>query len=120
MSMYADGFSVAEAAEHFGVTRQAMWMILKRRGCEFRPQTRSGKDNHFYRGGKSSAKKAHRTLERALLSGKIEKPERCEKCGKKAVFKDGRSGIQAHHSDYKKPLDVKWLCQKCHHEIHKI
>ena len=34
----------------------------------------------------------------------------CEKCGAKA---------QAHHDDYKKPLDVRWLCPKHHGEHHR-
>ena len=44
---------------------------------------------------------------------------RCEHCEASYRFKGGRRAIQAHHPDYNKPLDVVWLCQKCHHEWHK-
>jgi len=34
----------------------------------------------------------------------------CQNCG------DERS--QAHHTNYSKPLDVEWLCFKCHRHVH--
>ncbi len=56
-------------------------------------------------------KKKVRMLTRyAVRSGKIfEQP--CEICGSKKV--------EAHHDDYLKPLDVRWLCRKHHNEHHK-
>lgn len=117
--LYEKGLSIQGIAEFYEISRQAMWMILKRRGCEFRFNTRSGKDNHFYRGGKTASDKAQNILEEAIKKGIIQRKYVCEKCGGKDTFSDGRTAIQAHHCDYNKPLVVIWLCQKCHHEWHK-
>jgi len=120
--MYEKGLSIQDIAEFYGISRQAMWMILKRRGCKFRSNTRNGKDNHFYRGGETASDKAQNILEAAIKKGVIERKYICENCGSEERFTDGRSAVQAHHSDYNKPFDVIWLCQKCHykwHETHK-
>ena len=45
----------------------------------------------------------------AIRNGKLIK-QPCEKCGDIKV--------QAHHEDYSKPLDVAWLCRKCHLSLH--
>lgn len=53
--------------------------------------------------------KARKALNHAIESGKVvAKP--CEKCGAEKA--------QAHHHDYSKPLDVEWLCPKCHSQHH--
>lgn len=44
--------------------------------------------------------------------GKIIRPKECQLC--KRITK-----IFAHHTDYKKPLKVKWLCLDCHCLEHK-
>jgi len=67
-------------------------------------------------GGMSKEKKAHRIKARNVIGhgirdGKITR-EPCEVCGEKKT--------EAHHHDYDKPLDVKWLCRKCHLDEHKI
>lgn len=51
-------------------------------------------------------------LQYAVKSGKIIKPERCSICNTKDI-------IHGHHDDYNKPLDVIWVCKKCHDNIHK-
>lgn len=45
-----------------------------------------------------------------LKSGKLIK-QPCEMCGCLEV--------EAHHSNYNEPLNVMWLCKKCHEEWHK-
>ena len=55
---------------------------------------------------------AHCKVARALLRGILIRPVKCEKCG--AIEK-----IEAHHDDYSKPLEVKWLCVECHNQRHK-
>ena len=118
VKMYEQGLSLQIIGNYFTVSRQAMWSLLRCR-IQLRDKRRYGESNNFYTGTKANGK-AQNILEYALLKGIIKRPGQCSKCGKECKFKNGRDGIQAHHSDYNKPLDVMWLCQKCHHEWHKI
>lgn len=120
VELYERGLSVQDCAEFYGIRRQAMYMILKRRGCKFRDNKKYGDENHFFRGGYTKGqKRAGHLVEKAIKKGIIIPSKVCEVCGAVKTFRDGRSGIQAHHDDYNKPLEVRWLCQKCHHEWHK-
>ncbi|KKM14635.1 hypothetical protein LCGC14_1704220 [marine sediment metagenome] len=56
-------------------------------------------------------RQAHNQVANALRDGRLEK-QPCEVCGEKEVH--------AHHDDYAKPLDVRWLCNKHHNEWHRI
>lgn len=57
---------------------------------------------------------ARRAVARAVRSGFLVKPVKCENCG---VAADGLD-LHGHHEDYSKPLDVVWLCRGCHQERH--
>lgn len=54
---------------------------------------------------------AHNAVNNAIRDGKL-KAKPCERCG-------FALGVQAHHEDYSKPLEVVWLCTKCHGARHR-
>ncbi len=56
---------------------------------------------------KNEKTKARMILNVALRAGKVVKPKNCQNCGKALK-------LTAHHSDYSKPLEVKWWCYECH------
>lgn len=59
-------------------------------------------------------RKAWNAVYYAVRTGKLERPDHCEECGRE----DGN--IQAHHYDYSKPFDVVWVCQWCHDKLDRM
>lgn len=55
--------------------------------------------------------KAHIIVYRAIKQGILHKPNECPLCGKTAK-------LIAHHDDWSKPLEVRWLCRHCHGILH--
>lgn len=79
-------------------------------------QTENGRKKRTQRGTdwekKNPEKRsAHDRAMYAVKTGKLVRPSSCEKCC--VVCKP-----HAHHEDYSKPLDVVWLCAKCHFYLH--
>jgi hypothetical protein len=54
---------------------------------------------------------AHVAVGNAVRDGVLLK-QPCENCGK--------TQTDAHHDDYKKPLDVQWFCKPCHAKHHAL
>lgn len=53
----------------------------------------------------------------AVKYGRLVRPLECNRCKKiPPRARDGRSCIHGHHHDYGKPLDVEWICAKCHRD----
>lgn len=65
--------------------------------------------DNSYRGKYPEKFHARQAVKYAIKVGKLIK-QPCEVCGDKKS--------QAHHDDYSKQLDVRWLCVKHHSEIH--
>ena len=66
----------------------------------------------IYRKKNPKKYKAHAMIGRAVRSGKLIKPTSCESC-------KAKTQLHAHHDDYNKPLNVRWLCPICHSAWHK-
>jgi hypothetical protein len=62
--------------------------------------------------------RANKAVQYAIKTGKLTR-EPCSECGVSGKSKKGRAIVHAHHEDYSKPLDVIWLCLKCHDDHHK-
>lgn len=60
-------------------------------------------------------RKVYNDFHAALSAGRVVKPATCEGCGKSPV---GHDVLDAHHDDYSRPLDVRWLCRSCHVRHH--
>jgi len=50
---------------------------------------------------------ARSMIKNAIKSGKLVKPKKCEQCGE-------IKPVEAHHQNYDKPLEIRWLCRECH------
>lgn len=78
---------------------------IKRKLSQQRAQATQRKRN----ADKITARKA---VQHALRSGKLEKRP-CERCARE------NWDVEAHHPDYRKPLEVMWLCNHHHKEVHR-
>ena len=56
--------------------------------------------------------RARQRVRTAIVSGRLYKPDHCFRCRQDA------DDIEAHHDDYSKPLNVRWLCTPCHRIVH--
>ena len=120
VELYEGGCSIGAVAAFFSISRQAMWKILRRRGIIFRPHLRFGPANHFFVDGlgyELNQVRARNLVMKAIARGKL-RPGPCEGCGVSGKRPSGQSRVHAHHDDYSKPFDVRWLCAKCHYRHH--
>ena len=82
---------------------------------DFRRHLLPKEEQHAYGTGHSDEERQRRIKCRsitnhAIRDGKLTRMP-CEKCGELPS--------EAHHENYDKPLDVRWLCPRHHRDIHK-
>lgn len=69
------------------------------------------KRSRTYRENNSLKAKARNSVRTALRNGSLLRPSKCSECNKECI-------PEAHHPDYNKPLEIKWLCKSCHEDTH--
>jgi len=91
------------------------------RWFQYRRYDRQRNSSPVRRGAKRRYEKLHRSrhperyraraaVRNAVRDGHLIK-QPCETCATTL-------NVQAHHEDYSRPLDVRWLCRGCHHKEH--
>ena len=66
--------------------------------------------NDKWRANNHEKAMAHWKIEQLVRTGKLKK-QPCEICG-------ATERIHAHHDDYSKPYEIRWLCTVCHRKLH--
>lgn len=112
-------------AKFFSVNHSTLHDALRYRGCAMRPPSQGGdrskprgKDNQLWGGGGIYGRPnrlVHQQVQAAIRRGEI-LPKPCEVCGVNRVDKNGKRTVHAHHDDYNKPFEIRWLCRS-HHQI---
>lgn len=82
--------------------RNSAWRIwLSKNGGSWRYGLKRGKQQHM----------VARAYVNHLIRYGVISPSPCEICG--------RLEVQAHHSDYNQPLNIRWLCCEHHRALHR-
>ncbi len=115
---------INNAMNRYGIKRDRM--VAERMRCP------SGEDSPNWKGGKTASRErcrinrreyskeyyennrekyyAKRDVSRAIKAGSLKK-QPCEVC-------ERLENVEAHHDDYSKPLEVRWLCPLHHKGLH--
>jgi len=55
---------------------------------------------------------AHTFISNAVKYGLIRRECKCSEC-------ESEYKVEAHHDDYSKPMEIRWLCELCHKQWHR-
>ena len=97
----------ADVRENYAKTRPAKTKYEKERAQRPERKAAAIRSQRRYRAIHPERHAAHAAVAKAVRRGDLARSP-CEVCGEVRA--------QAHHDDYSKPLDVRWLCFRCHRE----
>lgn len=72
-----------------------------------RGNRQSAETTRAYRLANPQKYKATNAVNNAVRDGRLFKLSECEDCSSDLQ-------VEGHHDDYSKPLEVRWLCSRCH------
>jgi hypothetical protein len=107
---------------HCKVCESALKRERRQQESPERTEARIAKQRALYVHYRETGRLSHRRLlvrhkewnrlKRAIKRGDVVRASACEACGRTTTRLCG------HHEDYSKPLEVIWLCMRCHRYIH--
>ena len=88
-------------------TRRAVAAYRERHRDRLAVEQRERHQSPEYKARYEKAQRACAEVRRAIKAGNLIRPETCSSCGIQCK-------PEAAHTDYSKPLEVRWLCLSCH------
>lgn len=105
-----DEHRARDRARHWGDPERRSYSNAKSREWREKNPERHAEHQKSWAMRNPEKRKAHHAVSNAVRDGRLERGM-CEVCG--------CADVQAHHDDYSKPLDVRWLCIAHHNEAHR-
>lgn len=99
----------ARVRENYRRNRDHYIAYERRRGQRPKRKQSVNRRHLSWRKANPDARAAHVATGNAIRDGRLVRGP-CEECG--------ASKVEAHHDDYLRPLDVRWLCRRHHLAIH--
>lgn len=96
--------NVSQTAKALGISRRAFYRRANRYGIIL-----PSREHRVMPGSPKEKFEARSIVKWAIEQGLKVMP--CEIC-------QSTENVEAHHDDYSKPLDIRWLCQRHHREVH--
>lgn len=116
--LYNSGMNSMKIGKRFKIDNKTVIKKLRLRGVTIRKNL-GAKNLLRANRGTTRYRPACSRVQRAIKKNILIRPDTCEKCGiTPPLKKNGVAGIDAHHCDYNKPLEVMWLCISCHQIWH--
>jgi len=110
--LYKSGETVEVIAKLFNVTTHNIIKHLRKHGVKLKYPVK------VLGGPFTGGDVARYAVRVAIEKGKLI-PQPCEECGYDGLNKNGARGVHAHHPDYNHPLQIIWLCSRCHKAWHR-
>ncbi|MEX0684029.1 MAG: hypothetical protein WD472_11335 [Dehalococcoidia bacterium] len=98
------------AVRHRALTNPAVQEYDRARAKRLDRVTRATEVTKAWRRAHPEAYRAQNAVNNAIRDGKLQKGP-CSICGT-------TKHVHGHHKDYLRPLDVTWLCARCHRRLH--
>jgi len=86
--------------------------LKMKKWIEKNPEKFKAQKRRYYKNNKEKIQ-AKDMVFRAIQNGEIVKPDRCQSCSKVGY-------VEGHHHNYEFPLEVTFVCRRCHAGLHMM